>query len=90
MLTRASSELDERHRHQQRRPAGGRAGDAAVRMPLLLGPLTTGGLCHLRLSAGASHRAIAHPDPARSLASLDQYIRIESAPTDNAATALDL
>ncbi len=39
---------------------------------------------------GASDRAIAHQTRHRSLASLDQYIRMESAWTDNAATALDL
>ena len=39
---------------------------------------------------GASDRAIAHQPRHRSLASLDQYIRMESAWTDNAATALDL
>ncbi len=39
---------------------------------------------------GASDRAIAHQTRHRSLASLDQYIRIESAWSDNAATALDL
>jgi len=39
---------------------------------------------------GASDRAIAHQTRHRSLASLDQYIRLESAWTDNAATALDL
>jgi integrase len=39
---------------------------------------------------GAPDRAIAHQTRHRSLASLDQYIRIESAWADNAATALDL
>lgn len=39
---------------------------------------------------GASDRAIAHQTRHRSLASLNQYIRIESAWADNAATALDL
>ncbi len=39
---------------------------------------------------GASDRAIAHQTRHRSLASLDQYIRMESAWADNAATALDL
>ena len=39
---------------------------------------------------GASDRAIAHQTRHRSLASLDQYIRMDSAWTDNAATALDL
>ena len=39
---------------------------------------------------GASDRAIAHQTRHRSLASLNQYIRIENAWTDNAATALDL
>ncbi len=39
---------------------------------------------------GASDRAIAHQTRHRSLASLDHYIRMESAWTDNAATALDL
>jgi site-specific recombinase XerD len=39
---------------------------------------------------GASDRAIAHQTRHRSLASLDQYIRLESAWADNAATALDL
>lgn len=39
---------------------------------------------------GASDRAIAHQTRHRSLASLDQYIRMENAWTDNAATALDL
>jgi hypothetical protein len=37
-----------------------------------------------------SDRVIAHQARHRSLASLDQYIRIESAWADNAATALDL
>ena len=39
---------------------------------------------------GASDRAIAHQTRHRSLASLDRYIRVESAWADNAATALDL
>ena len=39
---------------------------------------------------GASDRAIAHQTRHRSLASLDQYIRLESVWVDNAATALDL
>jgi site-specific recombinase XerD len=39
---------------------------------------------------GASDRAIAHQTRHRSLASLNQYIRIESAWNDNAATALGL
>jgi integrase len=39
---------------------------------------------------GASDRAIAHQTRQRSLASLDQYIRMENAWADNAATALDL
>jgi len=39
---------------------------------------------------GASDRAIAHQTRHRSLASLNQYIRLESAWADNAATALDL
>ena len=39
---------------------------------------------------GLSDRAIAHQTRHRSLASLNQYIRIESAWTDNAATGLDL
>jgi site-specific recombinase XerD len=39
---------------------------------------------------GASDRAIAHQTRHRSLASLGQYIRLESAWADNAATALDL
>lgn len=39
---------------------------------------------------GASDRAIAHQTRHRSLASLNQYIRIENAWADNAATALDL
>ena len=39
---------------------------------------------------GASDRAIAHQTRHRSLASLNQYIRIESAWADNAANALDL
>ncbi len=39
---------------------------------------------------GASDRAVAHQTRHRSLASRDQYIRMEKAWTDNAATALDL
>ncbi len=39
---------------------------------------------------GASDRAIAHQTRHRSLASLNQYIRLDSAWADNAATALDL
>jgi len=39
---------------------------------------------------GAPDRAIAHQTRHRSLASLDQYIRMESVWVDNAATALDL
>ncbi len=39
---------------------------------------------------GASDRAIAHQTRHRSLASLDQYIRMESTWSDNATTALDL
>jgi integrase len=39
---------------------------------------------------GASDRAIAHQTRHRSLASLDAYIRVENAWTDNAATVLDL
>ena len=39
---------------------------------------------------GASDRAIAHQTRHRSLASLDAYIRVENAWTDNAATILDL
>ena len=38
----------------------------------------------------ASDRAIAHETRHRSLASLDAYIRVENAWTDNAATILDL
>jgi hypothetical protein len=38
----------------------------------------------------ASDRAIAHQTRHRSLASLDAYIRVENAWTDNAATILDL
>ena len=37
---------------------------------------------------GASDRAIAHQTRHRSLASLDQYIRLESVWVDNAATRL--